>query len=381
MSNVALKLSAQVQEPVRMEATKQAPTQAAPIQPAPPKKSNRTRIIRFAFLAVALATAAYYAKDYWQVGRFQISTEDAYVQADMSMLGTKLSGYVKAVPFADNTLVKAGDVILKLDSSDYELALKAAQARVEIQKAATVTIGQQAAAQQSQIKAAEGQLVGAEATEKTATIIQRRASELQKSNVGAQQTIDNANGALSTAHAAVDVANANLEVVKAQIGILNAQSAASQHQLDELVVAVTKAQSDLDNTEIKAPFDGVIANRAVQPGQFVSAGSRLMALVPVQNSYIQANFKETQLAEIHPGQKATIIVDAFKGEIFEGTVQSIAPGSGAQFSLLPPENATGNFTKITQRIPVKISLPPELAMKLVPGLSVYVSVDQRDQGK
>lgn len=381
MSNVALKLSAQVQEPVRMEAAKPAPTQAAPIQPAPPKKSDRTRIIRFALLAVALATAAYYAKDYWQVGRFQISTEDAYVQADMSMLGTKLSGYVKAVPFADNTLVKAGDVILKLDSSDYELALKAAQARVEIQKAATVTIGQQAAAQQSQIKAAEGQLVGAEATEKTATIIQRRASELQKSNVGAQQTIDNANGALSTAHAAVDVANANLEVVKAQIGILNAQSAASQHQLDELVVAVTKAQSDLDNTEIKAPFDGVIANRAVQPGQFVSAGSRLMALVPVQNSYIQANFKETQLAEIHPGQKATIIVDAFKGEIFEGTVQSIAPGSGAQFSLLPPENATGNFTKITQRIPVKISLPPELAMKLVPGLSVYVSVDQRDQGK
>ena len=220
-----------------------------------------------------------------------------------------------------------------------------------------------------------------QAGEQTATITQARASELLKSKVGNQQTMDTTTGALQTAKANVDVATANLASAKAQIGILNAQANAAQKQLAELNIAVTKAQNDLASTEIKAPFDGIIANRAVAPGQFVGVGSRLMALVPVQNSYITANFKETQLAEIHPGQKAQIIVDAFKNEKFEGVVESVAPGSGAEFSLLPPENATGNFTKITQRIPVKITLPPELAGKLRPGLSVNVSIDSRDAGK
>jgi membrane fusion protein (multidrug efflux system) len=389
MSNVALKIPNQPQnqepvrqEPARLEAVRPAPTtQAAPVQPAAPKKSNRARYIRFALLAVALATAAYYGNDYWQVGRFQISTDDAYVQADMSLVGNKLAGYVKDLPFADNAQVKAGDVILRLDSIDYELALTAAKARVETQKAIIATTAQQVLVQQAQIKAAEGQLANAQANEQTATIVQARASELLKSKVGNQQTMDTTTGALQSARASVDVAQANIEAAKAQIGILNAQANAATHQLDELNIAVTKAQNDLTYTEIKAPFDGIIANRAVEPGQFIGAGSRLMALVPVQNSYIQANFKETQLADIHPGQKAVIIIDALKGEKFEGVVQSVAPASGAQFSLLPPENATGNFTKITQRVPVKITVPPELATKLRPGLSVNVSVDMRDIGK
>ena len=389
MSNVALKIPNQPQnqeparqEPARLEAVRPAPTtQAAPAQPAAPKKSNRARYIRFALLAVALATAAYYGNDYWQVGRFQISTDDAYVQADMSLVGNKLAGYVKDLPFADNAQVKAGDVILRLDSIDYELALTAAKARVETQKATIATTAQQVLAQQAQIKAAEGQLANAQANEQTATIVQARASELLKSKVGNQQTMDTTTGALQSACASVDVAQANIEAAKAQIGILHAQANAATHQLDELNIAVTKAQNDLTYTEIKAPFDGIIANRAVEPGQFIGAGSRLMALVPVQNSYIQANFKETQLAEIHPGQKALITIDALAGEKFEGVVQSVAPASGAQFSLLPPENATGNFTKITQRVPVKITVPPELAAKLRPGLSVYVSVDKRDAGK
>ncbi|MDE2446635.1 MAG: HlyD family secretion protein, partial [Alphaproteobacteria bacterium] len=211
--------------------------------------------------------------------------------------------------------------------------------------------------------------------------VQARASELLKSKVGNQQTMDTATGALHAANAAVDVATANLATANAQINILQAQAKAAQKQLDELAIAVTKAQIDLDNTQIRAPFDGIVANRAVEPGQFVGAGSRLMALVPVQNSYILANFKETQVAAIHPGQKAEIEVDAFKGEKFEGVVESIAPGSGAEFSLLPPENATGNFTKITQRIPVKITLPATVAAKMRPGLSTNVTIDSRDTGK
>ena len=352
-----------------------------PIQTVTPRKSKRGKYIRFALLAAALATAAYYGKEYWQVGRFQISTDDAYVQADMSLIGTKLAGYVKDLPFSDNATVKTGDVILRLDSSDYGLALASAKARVETQKAMLATSGQQILAQQAQIRAAEGQLTSAQSSEQTATLLQARASELLKSKVGNQQTMDTTTGALQTAKASVDVAAANLASAKAQIGILNAQANAAQKQLDELGIAVTKAQNDLASTEIKAPFDGVIANRAVEPGQFVSVGSRLMALVPVQNSYIQANFKETQLTQIHPGQKATIIVDALGGQSFDGIVESVAPASGSEFSLLPPENATGNFTKITQRVTVKVTVSPELAAKLRPGLSVNVSVDSRDAGK
>ncbi len=347
----------------------------------PPRKFNRGRYIRFAVLAAALATAAFYGNEYWQVGRFQIVTDDAYVQADIALIGTKLAGYVNDLPFPDNSAIKTGDVILRLDSSDYELALATAKARVETQDAMLATNAQQILAQQTQVKASEGQLASAQVGEQTATITQARASELLKSKVGNQQTMDTTTGALRAAKASVDVATANLASAKAQIGILNAQANAAQKQLGELNIAVTKAQNDLASTEIKAPFDGIIANRAVEPGQFVGVGSRLMALVPVQNSYITANFKETQLSEIHPGQKAQIIVDAFKNEKFEGVVESIAPASGAEFSLLPPENATGNFTKITQRIPVKITLPPELATKLRPGLSVNVSIDSRDAGK
>jgi membrane fusion protein (multidrug efflux system) len=143
---------------------------------------------------------------------------------------------------------------------------------------------------------------------------------------------------------------------------------------------LAKAERDLSFTEIKAPFDGVIANRAVEPGQFVSAGSRLLALVPTQLSFVTANFKETQIASIHAGAKAEITIDAYKGETFEGKVDSISPASGAEFSLLPPDNATGNFTKITQRVPVKVSVPPELAAKLRPGMSATVSIDSRDKG-
>ncbi|MEP6827855.1 MAG: HlyD family secretion protein, partial [Aestuariivirga sp.] len=167
---------------------------------------------------------------------------------------------------------------------------------------------------------------------------------------------------------------------QAQLGVLDASEQQATSVLAELQVAVDKAKHDLSFAEIRAPFDGVIANRAVAPGQFVQPGSNLMALVPVQKSFITANFKETQLVDIHPGQKVEVNVDAFKRETFEGVVDSISPASGAEFSLLPPDNATGNFTKITQRFPVKILLPPEVSVKLRPGQSVSVSVDTRDKG-
>ena len=377
MSNATV-LKIQPEHQPKLAPAPQAPVAAAP---AKPKTSIRTRIIRGVLLLAVLSAATYYGHSYWTVGRFAVSTDDAYVKADMSVLGAKISGYVQSVPFADNASVKAGDVVLKLDDGDYRLTVDAAKAKIETQKAAIAAIAQQKQAQNSQVTAAKAQLESAKAAELNAVLTQNRASQLVKSNAGSQQALDDATRQRASAEANINVAQANIDAATAQLAIFDAQSTTAQRQIDELAIAQTKAEHDLAATEIRAPFDGIVANRAVEPGQFVGAGTRLLAVVPVQLSFITANFKETQISSIHPGQKAEIEIDAFKGEKFEGTVDSVAPASGAEFSLLPPDNATGNFTKVTQRVPVKIALPPELAIRLRPGLSVSVTLDSRDTGK
>ena len=370
---------------IQPEAPNQAPPRpasGAPQQqpPVPAKARPTRRIILGVVLLAVLAAAAYYGYDYWTVGRFAVSTDDAYVKADTSVLGAKITGYVDQVPFADNVAVKAGDVVLKLDDGDYRLAVDAAKAKIETQKATIDSIAKQKQAQASAVVAAQAQAESARAAELNAVLTQNRASQLVKTNAGSQQALDDATRQRATASANVTAAQANIDAANAQLAVFDAQSATAQRKLDELNIALAKAERDLSFTEIKAPFDGVVANRAVQPGQFVGAGSRLLALVPTQLAFITANFKETQIASIHPGAKATITVDAFKGETFEGKVDSIAPASGAEFSLLPPDNATGNFTKITQRVPVKITVPADLAQKLRPGMSAAVSIDSRDMG-
>ncbi len=378
MSNAVLKIAP---APTVQEAARPPPAVHQQQPAAPPRKPIVRRIILGTVLLAALAAAGNYGYQWFTVGRFQISTDDAYAKADMSLLGAKIAGTVKDVPVADNAAVKAGEVVLRLDDGDYKLAVDAATARIETQKSSLATIAVQETAQQSQIAATEAQLESAKAAELNAVLTQNRASQLIKSNAGSQQALDDATRQRAVTAANVIVAQANIDAAKAQIGFLNAKAAEVQSGLNELTIALAKAKSDLSFTEIKAPFDGVVANRDVEPGQYVGPGTRLMALVPTTQSFIEANFKETQIVDIHVGQKALITIDAFGGEKYEGVVQSISPASGAEFSLLPPENATGNFTKITQRIPIKISVPPALAIKLRPGLSVVVSVDLRDSGK
>jgi membrane fusion protein (multidrug efflux system) len=365
----------------------EAPTKSYTVAPAPvpgapvaAKPSNRRRVILLGLLLVALAVAAEYGYQWFTTGRFMVSTDDAYVKADTSVLSTKIAGLVTETPVLNNTPVKAGDVILKLDDTDYQLALASAKAKIETQKAAIATIEQQKAAQDAQVAAAEAQLSSAKAVELNAAQTQQRVSQMVKSNAGTQQALDDANRARDTAAAGVTVAQANIAAAKAQIGILDANENQAQSALAELAVARQKAEHDLSFALIKAPFDGVVANRAVAPGEFVQPGTNLMALVPVEHSFITANFKETQLAELHPGQKVFITVDSYKGETFEGKLASLSPASGAEFSLLPPDNATGNFTKITQRFPVKVLLPTEVSKRLRPGMSVSVSIDTRDSG-
>jgi membrane fusion protein, multidrug efflux system len=352
----------------------------APPADKPKRPSVIKRLVLGAMLVAAIAAGAKYGYDWYVLGRFQISTNDAYVQTDMSQLGAKVSGYVTEIPAAENTAVKVGDIVLKLDDGDYKLAVDAAKAKIETQKAVIERFKSLGAAQSAEVAAAQAKLKSAQASVSNATATEKRASELVNRKIGSQQTLDNATLQLGTANAAVTEAQAGIASAEAQIDVIAANKVEAQRLLSELETALAKAERDMSFTEIRAPFNGIVANRAVQPGQFVQAGTRLMALVPDDASFIEANFKETQLADIHPGQKVLITVDAINGESYEGKVLNISPASGAEFSLLPPENATGNFTKITQRVPVKVAVSADLAAKLRAGLSVTVTVDTRDKG-
>ena len=379
MSSPALKKTTN-EIPISAPAPIQAPTQGFAQPTASKKPSPIRRIILGAVALIALGVVANYGYRYLSLGRFQISTDDAYVKADTSVLSAKVAGLVTETPVRNNTAVKAGDVVLRLDAKDYELGVAAAKAKLATQNASLGVIAQQKLAQAAQVNAAQAQVQSAKAVELNAALTQQRASQMVKTNVGTQQALDDANQSRATAQANITATESNVAAAQAQLGVLDANEQQATSVLAELQVALDKAQSDMSFAEIRAPFDGVIANRAVAPGEFVQPGSNLMALVPVQKSFITANFKETQLVDIHPGQKVEINVDALKSDTFEGMVDSISPASGAEFSLLPPDNATGNFTKITQRFPVKILLPPEVSVKLRPGQSVSVSVDTRDKG-
>jgi membrane fusion protein, multidrug efflux system len=367
----------------KLKVAPQAPVQQPPEseQAKPEKPSAIRRIMLGAVVVGALAGAGYYGYDWYTLGRFQVSTDDAYVKADMSQIGAKAAGYVTEIPAAENSVVKAGDVILKLDDGDFKLAVDAAEAKIETQKAVIASFDQQIAAQQTQVASAKAKLDSANASVAYATAANDRTSRLVKNAYASRAQQDTTRLDLQRSTASVNEATAGIAAAEAQIDVLKANKIQAERSLAELQNALTRAERDLSFTEIRAPFDGIVANRAVEVGQYIQAGTRVMALVPANQSFIEANFKETQLGDIHAGQKAKIEVDALGGATYEGTVASIAPASGAEFSLLPPENATGNFTKITQRVPVKIAVAPELAAQLRLGLSTTVTVDKRDLGQ
>jgi membrane fusion protein, multidrug efflux system len=375
--NVEMKSKADLQ-PVLEEVAlpRLAPEAVAPA----PKRSLVKPFILGSVMLVALLTAGKYGLEWYQLGRFQVETNDAYVKADTAQVGAKVAGYIISIPVAENANVKAGDIIAKLDDGDYQLAVEAARNRIATQQALIAGFDSQTAAQQAQVAASKAKLDGAKTEESNSATAQGRVAKLVLTRVVSQQAMDDAQARYDQATTAVVAAKAEVTAAEAQLAVIAAGKTQAEAQLLELQTALKRAERDLSFTEVKAPFNGVVANRAVEPGQYVQAGTRLMALVPAQSAYIEANFKETDLGNIHPGQKVEIVADAFSSVTYEGRVESVAPASGAEFSLLPPENATGNFTKITQRYPVHVSLPVDVAQKLVPGLSVTVTVDSRDGG-
>jgi membrane fusion protein, multidrug efflux system len=349
-------------------------------EPKAKRKFGKKPII-LAVLAAALGFGGYEGHQWWTNGRFMVTTDDAYVQADITVLSAKVSGYVTSLAVSNNQGVKAGDLIAKIDDGDYRLALQSAKDKLATQASAVARIGRQIEAGKASVAQAEAQVAASRADAERAEADYNRQLQLSRSDYTSKATLENAKAARDRADANVRSAQAAQAAAAANVEVLSAQRTEAQRVVAELQTTVEKAERDLSFTEIRAPFDGVIGNKAAEVGTFVQPGARLAALVPLTSVHVDANFKETQLASLKPGQQVHIEVDAFPDTDIVGTVESVAPASGAAFSLLPPENATGNFTKIVQRVPVRVTVSEDIAQKglLRPGLSVVVSVDTRTE--
>ncbi|MER9416850.1 HlyD family secretion protein [Mesorhizobium sp. M0306] len=370
--------SAKVQPAIEAPEAPVKPADVTPLAPAKKKRSMRSMLLPIIGLAL-LGAGAWYGYDYWTDGRFMITTDDAYVQADTAFISPKISGYVDQVKVTENQQVKAGDPLLIVDDGDYKIAVAQAEAQIATLSKTLERIDAQTEAARASLKQAQAQKTADQAAADNAKRVQARAAQLLKTHVGTQAQLDDAQTAVEQANAALAGADAQIAAAQANIGVLQAQRAESASTLASLQLAHDKAVRDLSFTVLRAPYDGVVGNRSVEQGDLISPGQKLAVIVPMDKLYIVANFKETQLARLVPGEKVRVSVDAIDGQDFEGTVSSLAPASGAVFSLLPPENATGNFTKVVQRVPVRIDVPADVLKtgRLRAGLSVVVGVDSR----
>jgi membrane fusion protein (multidrug efflux system) len=362
--------------PVKPPIEKPAAAPAATAASAAPKSGKRKFVLMGILTLLALAAASY-GGYYVLVGRFYVSTDDAYVRANNTVLGARVAGHIAAILPGDNTLVRTGDVMFRIDDGDYRIAVDAARTKIATQQATIDRIGRQVTALESAVEQAKAQVVSAQAGVKRADLDFDRQQALSAKGFASHATYevseatrDQGVAALKSAQAAYDAALTNVEVTKAQ-------QAEARAQLAELQTSLAKAQRDLDFTYVRAPVDGTFSNRLVNVGDFVIVGQRLGNVVPLDDVFIDANFKETQLKRIRPGQPVTISVDAYGHRKFAGFVDSISPAAGSVFTLLPPDNATGNFTKIVQRLPVRVKVPKDVARQnlLRAGMSVYATVD------
>jgi membrane fusion protein (multidrug efflux system) len=344
--------------------------------------SSRRPLVRGAAIAglvLALGGATYYGHYWWTAGRYLVSTDDAYVGAKSATLSPKVSGYIRDIAVTDNARVAQGDVIAHIDDGDYKLAVQTARDQIAVQQAAIERLGQQVTAQEAVVDQTKAQLASAKASATRADLELKRQQDLAGRQVSSKQSLEQAQATYDQAVASVQAADAAIESATANVGVLKAQQEEARRTLKQYETSLAKAERDLSFTVLRAPFDGVIGNRAVQVGDYVQPTQRLASLVPLDAVYIDANFKETQLSQLIPGQPVAIAIDAFPDRKLEGRVASVAPASGSVFSLLPPDNATGNFTKIVQRLPVRILVPSAVAEQslLRPGMSVVVSVNTK----
>ena len=347
------------------------------------RRRLRLRPLLLAVAGVALLTAAgFYGHDWWTVGRFLVSTDDAYLQADNVIVSPKVSGYISDVLVGDNQPVKAGQVLARIDDSDYRTALAAARANVEAEQADIDNLSQQIAQQRFTVAAARATVEADQANLTFAKQDFDRYASLSNTGAGTVQNAQKTSSSLRAAQATLDHDVAAVGAAGKQIDVLGAQLTKARATLAQEQAAQRQAELNVGYATIVSSIDGTIGVRTLRVGQYVQAGTQLMAVVPLQAVYIVANYKETELTDVRAGQPVAIEVDAFPDATGHGAVDSIAPASGQEFALLPPDNATGNFTKIVQRVPVKIMIDPHdpLIGRLRPGMSVQPTIDTRGNG-
>ncbi len=342
--------------------------------PTKPQRTGAFRRLLMAGSAVALLVgASWYGWDYWTVGRFLVSTDDAYVKADNTTIAPKVSGYLHEVLVGDNEHVKAGQVLARIDDRDFKVALDQAKADVAAAEAAVASKRAQLDVQEAVIDAARATIEVDKAAETFALQENKRYTQLAASGFGSLQNAQAAQSRNAGATAAIQRDTANLASALKQDELLKAEIAQAVAVAARAAALQRQAELNLSYTTVVAPIDGVVGNRTLRAGQFVQAGTQLMSLVPSTGAYVIANFNETQLTNVQAGQPVDIEVDMFPGKVVHGRVDSLAPASGQEFALLPPDNATGNFTKVVQRIPVKIALDGS-SVELRPGMSVIPTI-------
>ena len=372
--------------------TEEAVTELLPALPEPAhgdapvraarQKFNFRRMLMTGAAAAVLAGAVWYGWDYWTVGQYLVSTDDAYVKADNTTIAPKVSGYLREVKVGDNEHVTAGEVLARIDERDFQVALDQARSDVAAAEAAIVSKQAQLGVQQAVIDAARATVEVDNATVTFAAQENKRYTDLAASGYGSVQNAQQAQSHIAGARAAIVRDTANLASASKQVDLLKAEIAQATAALARARATQSQAELNLGYTSIVAPIDGIVGNRTLRIGQFVQAGTQLMSVVPVSGAYVVANYKETQLTDVREGQQVDIAVDMFPGHTVHGHVDSIAPASGQEFALLPPDNATGNFTKVVQRIPVKIALDAgnDAAVDLRPGMSVIPTIETRSGG-
>jgi len=365
-----------------------APVPIAALANVPPARPapgfwGRFVIPLFAVLAalgfIVLATVRW---DEWTGSAAIQSTNDAYVRADLTRLSSRVAGEVLTVAVNDFQRVKAGDLLIQIDPADYQAQAAQAEAGVAGAQAALDNLANQVELQYATIAQAEAQQVSAAAQEVEARQEQERQQSLSQTEAGTRQKLEQATAAFAKAGADMRASRAVIAAQKHQLEVLSGTKKQRAADLEGAKATLAAARLRLGYTKIVAPFDGVTGERQVQAGDYVNIGTNLINVVPLPNVYVIANYKETQLTRMKPGQSVDLTVDSFPHETLHGRVERISPASGSQFALLPPDNATGNFTKVVQRIPVRIALDPDqpLLQRLLPGMSVVANIHTEDAG-
>jgi membrane fusion protein (multidrug efflux system) len=332
-----------------------------------------------AFCFIALATLRF---DAWTGNAAIQTTNDAYVRAEMTRLSSRVAGEVLTVAVSDFQRVKKGDLLVQIDPADYAAQVAQAEASVAGAQAALDNLNNQVELQYATIAQTEAEQVSAVALEVEAQQEQVRQQSLSQTESGTRQKFEQATAAYAKAQADVQASRAVVAAQRHQMEVLAGTKKQRAADLEGARATLAAARLKLGYTKIAAPFDGVTGERQVQPGDYVNIGTNLINVVPLPNVYVIANYKETQLTRVKPGQPVELRVDSFPDQKLRGRVERISPASGSQFALLPPDNATGNFTKVVQRVPVRIQFDEHqpLLDRLLPGMSVVTSIDTVEAG-